>query len=140
MEFGSRRAYKFHMNTTTTVFYDGLCPLCSREIDHYRRHVTGQEVRFLDINSPGFDAASHGLDSARIHQVMHVKVGDEIRTGVDAFVALWTALPAFRWLARLARVPGVHFMMTMGYHVFARLRPWLPRRRRADCVTGVCER
>src|SRR5262249_12657363 len=114
-----------------TLFYDGLCPLCSREIEHYRRHLAGTPADFVDITAAEFNAAAHGLDPQAVHRVMHVKVGDELRTGVAAFAAIWAAIPRYRWLARLARNPVGHGLMHLGYRAFARVRPWLPRRRRA---------
>jgi predicted DCC family thiol-disulfide oxidoreductase YuxK len=121
-----------------TLYYDGLCPLCSREMDHYRRHAGSAPVAFVDITEPGFDAAAHGLDPRRIHRVMHARQGDRLFTAVDAFIALWETLPGYTWLARLARVPALYELMKAGYHVFAFVRPWLPRRRR-DCATGTCQ-
>jgi predicted DCC family thiol-disulfide oxidoreductase YuxK len=128
------------MNTPPlTLFYDGLCPLCSREIAFYRRRLTGDDVRFVDITDPGFDAARHGLDPRGVHRILHVKVGEEVRTGLDAFIALWQRVPGFRRLARLAAAPGVHALLGAGYRAFALVRPWLPRRRRA-CEAGTCPR
>ncbi len=123
-----------------TLFYDGLCPLCSREIAHYRRQVRDEPVAFIDITDPDFDAARHGLDPRRLHAVMHGRLGDDIITGVDVFLALWEALPRYRWLARLGRLPGAHALLTVGYLVFARVRPYLPRRRGRACVEGTCKR
>ena len=93
----------------------------------------------MDITAPAFDAVQHGVDAAAVHRVMHVKVGAEVRTGVAAFLALWEVVPGYRWLARLARLPGVCGLMGLGYHLFARLRPWLPRRKHS-CTTGTCSR
>ncbi|MFT6308343.1 MAG: putative DCC family thiol-disulfide oxidoreductase YuxK, partial [Halioglobus sp.] len=31
------------------MFYDGACPLCSREVAHYRRIDTNNNVSWLDI-------------------------------------------------------------------------------------------
>jgi len=123
-----------------TLFYDGHCPLCSREIAHYRRKVVDDSVVFVDITDPSFDAAAHGVDARAVHRLLHVKVGDEVRVGTAAFVALWERLPAYRWLARLARTPGIRFLMNVGYRVFAAVRPWLPRRKGPQCETGVCRR
>jgi predicted DCC family thiol-disulfide oxidoreductase YuxK len=127
--------------TTLTLFYDGLCPLCSREIDHYRRRTADDpSVQYIDITGPGFDATAHGLDPQRIHRVMHVKVGDDIRTGVDAFIAIWEHIRGFGWMARLTRLPGFYQLAWVGYYAFAAIRPLLPRRRAADCDTGTCQR
>jgi predicted DCC family thiol-disulfide oxidoreductase YuxK len=122
-----------------TLYFDGLCPLCSREIAYYRSRANGAPVTFVDITDPGFNAASHGIDLSRAHKVLHVKRGERILTGVDAAIAIWDAIPGYAWLARLARLPVLYGIMTLGYHVFALLRPYLPRRK-AACESGVCSR
>jgi predicted DCC family thiol-disulfide oxidoreductase YuxK len=126
--------------STLTIYYDGLCPLCSREMAHYRKRVTGDSVQFVDITEPNFDAAAAGVDPARVHRLMHVKLDGEMRVGLDAFIAIWDAVPGYRWLARTARLPGVYLLMSIVYHVFAWVRPWLSRRKRADCSSGTCSR
>ncbi len=120
------------------LFYDGLCPLCAREIAYYRRRLHGADVFFLDITDPAFDVAHYGLDPRRVRRVLHVKVGDEVRTGVNAFMALWERVPGHAWLARLASRPGVYRVLAAGYSLFAFFRPLLPRRRR--CAGGACTR
>ena len=123
-----------------TVYYDGLCPLCSREIAHYRNKAPAGRVHFLDITEPGFDAAAHGLESTAIHRRMHVKVGDDVRVGLDAFIALWAALPGYGFASRLAQLPGLYALLSVGYGGFAVIRPWLPRRKREACEDGRCAR
>ncbi len=122
------------------LYYDGLCPLCSREIAHYRKMAVGETLRFIDITDPKFDAAEQGLDAKRIHRLMHVKVGDELRVGLDAFTAVWDAIPSYRWLAQAARLPGLHALLNVGYLFFAAFRRWLPRRKRPLCESGTCHR
>ena len=125
---------------TLTLFYDGLCPLCAREIAYYRKRAGGDpSVQFLDIAAPGFDAAGHGLDPAKVHREMHVKVGDEVHVGVEAFLAIWRRIPGFAWMARLGGLPFVRPFLRLGYAIFARVRPYLPRRK-ADCDSGACRR
>jgi predicted DCC family thiol-disulfide oxidoreductase YuxK len=125
---------------TLTLFYDGLCPLCSREIALFRRLAAGDpSVVFVDITDPSFDAPAYGLQMSSLHRVMHVKLGEEVRTGVDAFIAIWQRIPGFGWLAWLSRIPGMRLLMKAGYAVFARIRPWLPRRK-SRCEGDVCRR
>lgn len=122
------------------LFFDGLCPLCSPEIDHYRHCAHGgPAIRFVDITAPAFDAASHGLDGLLVHIEMHVKEGDTVFVGVDAFLAIWRRVPGHRWLLSLSRLPLADLFMRIGYAVFAYLRPWLPRKK-ADCETGAYHR
>lgn len=116
-------------NAKVTVYYDGLCVLCSREIDHYRRSRGADLINFVDICAPGFDPASHGVDPKAVHRVMHVKRADgTLATEVDAFIAIWTTLPGYSLLARIARYGFVRFFLNIGYQLFVRVRPYLPRR------------
>jgi predicted DCC family thiol-disulfide oxidoreductase YuxK len=138
---GNQPSMNTDMNTSSVVVYfDGLCPLCSREIEHYRHRTRDGQVQYVDITAPGFDPQAEGLDADRIHRVLHVKENGQVRTGVDAFVAIWQAVPGYAWLARLARWPIVRPLLSVGYHAFAAVRPLLPRRKRAECESGTCQR
>ncbi len=127
-------------NQTLRVYYDGLCPLCSREIKHYRKQSVGEKIQFIDITLPDFKAKNEGLDPSFVHRVMHVKTArGEIKTGVDAFIAIWEILPRYQWLARLSKRPVVHFILGQGYIIFAHLRPFLPRKSRDCAQSPYCE-
>ncbi len=124
-----------------TIFYDGLCQLCSREIALFQHRVRDGSLAYADISAPGFDAASHGIDPARAHKHMHVRNEEtgEMHVGVDALVAMWECVPGFRRLARFTRLPGIRQLSTVGYALFAWVRPRLPKRKRPACNTGACE-
>ena len=123
-----------------TIYYDGLCQLCSREIGLFQRRVRDGSLAYVDISLPGFDPASHGVDPVRIHKHMHVRNEETGRMfiGVDALLAMWECAPGFRWLARFTRFPGIRQLSSVGYALFAWIRPYLPKRKRAECDTGTC--
>lgn len=120
-----------------TVYFDGQCPLCSREIAHYRRRAQADAVTFIDIAARDFDPAAHGLDPVRIERLFHVRAGDRLLVGLDAFRALWADVPGFRWLRAVTGLPGVYQVAGVLYAGFARLRPLL-QRRKARCQAGRC--
>jgi 3-demethoxyubiquinol 3-hydroxylase len=113
-----------------TVLYDGACPLCRREIGVYRglRPLRADApVCFADVS----DAASPlppGTTREQLLARFHVRGRDgELLSGAQAFLALWAALPGWRWLALAGRLPGAASLMERGYRLFLRARPALQR-------------
>lgn len=113
-----------------TVFYDGSCSICSREIAHYRTLNRAGLLDFVDISIASFDAGAWGLDQSAVMKSIHVRdAAGRIYQGVDAFRALWLGLPGLRYrrLSQLLSLPGLHLLAVFGYRVFARLRHLLPQ-------------
>jgi len=112
------------------VLYDGACPLCRREIAVYRGLTPIdplQSLGFTDVSA--VDAAlPEGGDRASYLARFHVQTADgQLLSGAAAFVALWRTLPGWRWLAKVADVPGVTPLMEIAYRGFLRVRPAMQR-------------
>lgn len=123
------------IRTPLTVFYDGACGVCSREIRHYRS-IADQRVRFVDIAAADFAAEAHGVSAAEFQAQLHVQEADgRFFTGVEAFRRLWQVLPSpfYPLLAAFVGLPGVHLAARAGYAVFARCRHLLPASRVDHC-------
>lgn len=122
---------KSHKNIK--VYYDGLCKVCSKEINHYRRQVGAERIEFIDICAPGFNAEQEGVDPVLVHKIMHVRRQDgTLATRVDAFITIWSVLPKYNFLAKVARLRAVRASLDVGYSCFTVIRPWLPRYAAAD--------
>jgi predicted DCC family thiol-disulfide oxidoreductase YuxK len=113
-----------------TVLYDGGCPLCRREIGHARRLAAGRGgagLDFVDIAAgacPLPDAPPQPALLARFH----VRRADgRWLSGAEAFAAMWARLPGWRWLAWIARRPGMLQVLERAYAGFLRVRPALQR-------------
>ena len=110
------------------VYYDGLCKVCSLEINHYRKQPGSEFIQFIDICAKSFDAKKENLDPFQVHKVMHVRrIDGTVVTKVDAFVEIWNTLPGYKSWAHAANNPLIRKGLDMGYEVFAIIRPWLPR-------------
>jgi predicted DCC family thiol-disulfide oxidoreductase YuxK len=115
------------------LFFDGSCHLCSREIQHYAKIAPEGVLEYVNIADPDFDAEAVGLDPTKVEKFFHVQLpSGEIRQGLEAFIAIWEALPQYRKLAIVARLPVIYQAMGLGYRCFALVRPLLPKK------TGVC--
>lgn len=111
-----------------TVLHDGSCPLCAREIAVYRAADRDGTLAFHDVSSDDAGTEAHGLSRQAAMARFHV-VTAEGRTlsGAAAFIALWRALPGWRWLGRVASLPGVPWLLERAYGAFLPLRPALQR-------------
>jgi len=123
------------MNTDfdLTVLYDGGCPLCSREIDHYRRIDKGTAIQWLDVSVMEESEIPLSLNREDTLKIFHVIDGnDKIYRGASGFIRLWDALPRYAWLSWLCRRLGIVPMMDWAYQRFA---VWRFKKR---CKDGLC--
>jgi predicted DCC family thiol-disulfide oxidoreductase YuxK len=115
------------------VFYDGACPLCRREIAHYRRVDHAGRLRWVDAAGEVHTLAGFGLSLEDAMAELHVlDAAGAWQRGVDAFVVIWEHLPRYRWLARLVSALGLRGPLGFAYQRFA---AWRYRRR---CSADGC--
>lgn len=83
-------------------FYNGACPVCRFEIEHYRQGPDGDRVGWRDLSVEPEALASFGIDRAGAKKRLHVlDESGRLHDGIDAFAVIWRHLPRYRWLARL---------------------------------------
>ncbi|HEY8566946.1 MAG TPA: DUF393 domain-containing protein [Beijerinckiaceae bacterium] len=108
-----------------TVYYDGTCPLCRAEIDHYRRCEGAERLAFVDVAT---EAPGEGLSRAQALARFHVRGPDgSLVSGAAAFARLWRGLPRWRWAGRLVAAPLVLPLAELAYKASLPLRPRLAR-------------
>lgn len=115
------------------VFYDGGCPLCRREIAHYRRIDRAERLIWVDAANEPETLARHALSLEQAMIELHVlDAAGCWQRGVDAFLVIWQQLPAYGWLAKMVTVLGLGRPLGFVYRHFA---AWRYRHR---CGTGNC--
>jgi predicted DCC family thiol-disulfide oxidoreductase YuxK len=90
-----------------TILFDGGCPLCRAEIATYQRAAGGDGLNWVDAHGCGVVELGAGLDRPAALARLHVRRSDgTLVQGAAAFAEVWSALPNWRLLARVARLPG----------------------------------
>lgn len=109
-----------------TVYFDGSCPLCRREMALYRRLPQAQSIDWVDVSD-----APHGLGDLSCAAAMarfHVRDADgQLFSGAAAFSKMWRIFPAWRWLGWLSAWPPLSWLFEVAYRVFLPLRPALQK-------------
>jgi len=105
-----------------TVWYDGGCPLCVREISLMRRLDRRQRIEFIDVAG---DASTCPLDRATLMARFHAREAGQIVSGAEAFAAMWRAIPWLRPLGLIARNRLVLAVLEKLYGWFLLVRPRL---------------
>ncbi len=107
-----------------TVFYDGACPLCLREIGFYRKCKNAEAVDWVDVSQCTDNTVIPGLSKADAMARFHVVGADgTLVSGGDAFREVWHVLPAFRILSRLFRAVPLAWLLNKAYDIFLTVRP-----------------
>lgn len=107
--------------TSLTLFYDGTCPLCVKEMTSLRKHDKDNRVTTIDINSADFADYPH-IDASKANRVLHAL--DENGTlwlGLDATHKAWQ-LVGKGWLYAPLRWRFIKPWADKGYLFFARHR------------------
>ena len=107
-----------------TVWFDGACPLCTREIALMRRLDRARRIDFVDVAAPD---ASCPIDPALLLARLHAREDGVLLDGAAAFGAMWRAIPLLRPLGLIARIPVVLSALEWAYVRFLRVRPALQR-------------
>lgn len=110
-----------------TVYYDGACPLCSLEIDYYRRQTGADDLQFINVADPSSLDGSD-LSKADALKRFHIRTPEgTLVSGAAAFVEVWRRLPRWAWAARIASLPGVLAVLEGFYRAFLVVRPAISR-------------
>ena len=106
-----------------TVYYDGACPVCAREIATYRRLDGAARVDWVDATRCDQEALGPDLDRGAAIARFHVRRSDGgLVHGAAAFAEVWKRLPAFAWLGRVAALPLLRHVLDVAYGAFLRVR------------------
>lgn len=114
---------KHYKTPRPVVFFDGACPLCRREIAHYRRIDRARRLCWVDAASEPGALARHELSLEDAMAELHVlDTAGRWQRGVDAFLVIWNHLPAYRWLAKIVTALGLRRPLGSAYRHFAAWR------------------
>ena len=129
-------------NKTITVLYDGLCPLCKREIRHIKRLDKHNRIEAVNIAEADFNPALYGCTFSQVNGQIHAFLPDgTCITGMEVFRQLYSSL-GLGFLINWTKLPVAQQVTNKMYSWFARNRYKLTGRSNEQhnnpCVSGRC--
>lgn len=118
-----------------TLFYDGQCPLCAREMAQLKRRRC-RNLELVDLYSEAFKPYSTRINFDEANIVIHALRSDGVvLRGLDALHSAWS-LAGAPWLYGITRLPGLRSLCDIIYRGFARHRMMISRWFGRDCGCG----
>ena len=115
------------------VFFDGGCPMCGKEINHYKKVDRLGKIEWIDITTSPEKLKEYDISLTSALERLHCinTMGEKV-SGVASFVLLWDNLPYYRKLAALVKLLRLDSSLEI---VYSRFAVWRFKRR---CKTGQC--
>lgn len=105
-----------------TVFYDGRCPLCVREMRQLKQRDQANTIELIDLHSEQFSPYAGRIDALAANQILHGLTADnQLLLGLDVTHRAWS-LVGRGWMTAPLRWPLIRWFADHCYRFFARHR------------------
>lgn len=122
-----------------TLYFDGACPFCVREVRWLARRDRAGRLQLVDISDPQFDPHAHGGTPESFMAQIHGRRGDGmLLTGMAVFREAYSAV-GLGWLTAPTGWPLLRPLFDAAYRLFARHRVRLGSLLGGRCEAGRCE-
>ena len=106
-----------------TVYYDGKCGLCRREIEYYKRVAPPGGFLWHDIANDPTSLADLDISQADALRRLHARdAAGTVYVGVAAFIVIWQGLNYWKYLALIFKLPLLKTIASVVYDRFADYR------------------
>jgi predicted DCC family thiol-disulfide oxidoreductase YuxK len=103
-----------------SVFFDGKCNLCSKEINYYQRIAPKNTFNWVDITKTPCELDKFEIKLSDGLRLMHVADSNgNIFTGVDAFIIMWKQIKYWNFLGLFVSLPIIKQIAKLLYQYFA---------------------
>ena len=100
------------------VYFNNSCNICKSEIDLYKKEkIDG--IEWVDITNNNVAQLETSKNNKELLRKLHVKDGDEILQGADAFLVVWKKIPKYRFLYKFFKMPIIFNLFSVVYEVVA---------------------
>ena len=100
------------------VYFNNSCKICKAEIDLYKKEEI-DEIEWIDITDNEFAKKETSKDNKQLLRRLHVKDGEKVLQGAEAFLILWKKMPKYKFLYNFFKLPVIFNIFSVLYEVVA---------------------
>ena len=100
------------------VYFNNSCKICKAEIDLYKREKI-DEINWVDITDNELAEKETSKDSKQLLRRLHVKDGEKVFGGAEAFLLLWKKMPKYNFLYNFFKLPIIFNIFSVVYEIIA---------------------
>ncbi len=100
------------------VYFNNSCKICKAEIDLYKKEEI-EEIDWVDITDNELAEQETSKDSKQLLRRLHVKDGEKVIGGAEAFLLLWKKMPKYKFLYKFFKLPIIFYIFTILYEIVA---------------------
>lgn len=122
-----------------TVFYDGACPLCVKEVSRWKNAPFQCDVEWFDITDQDERLLELGIDPQLALLELHTRTDQgEIKTSIESYALLLSQLSRWKWLGWLMGLPGIRQFLKWTYDWMTKVRLKKEGRWPGKCSSDQC--
>ena len=100
------------------VYFNNSCKICRAEINLYKKENI-KEIDWVDITN-NLTAEKETLKNDKdLLRRLHVKEGEKIIEGAEAFLFVWKKIPKYKFLYKFFKLPIIFTLFNYGYEIIA---------------------
>tara|TARA_Y100000996_G_scaffold405245_1_gene380188 strand:- start:353 stop:700 length:348 start_codon:yes stop_codon:yes gene_type:complete len=100
------------------VYFNNSCKICKAEIDLYKKEKI-REIDWVDITNNNIAEEETSKNSKELLRRLHVKDGEKITQGAEAFLVLWKRIPKYKFLYNFFKLPIIFNLFSFVYEIVA---------------------
>ena len=100
------------------VYFNNTCKICKAEIDLYKKEKIN-EIDWIDITNNEIAEKETSKNSKQLLRRLHVKDGEKVLEGAEAFLLLWKKMPKYNFLYNFFKLPIIFHIFSFGYELVA---------------------
>ena len=98
------------------VYFNNSCKICKTEIDLYKKEKI-KEITWVDITDNELAEKETLKDSKQLLRRLHIKDGEKVLGGAEAFLLLWKKIPKYKFLYNFFKLPIIFNIFSIIYEI-----------------------